>query len=168
MKKLMLTLALGVATAGAAASELVTVEKFSIAFSIQCSDGRVVDAHHASLLVPVTDGGRPYNPPMSKVDTFSLNETMRNTCESGGLKGVKFNVRNVTESGFVVTGESISQTDDSEGPGFSGKSNGGEVAMPLVPHDGVLHVQVTAVSKQTTPDFESAVKLIDSTPVEMN
>lgn len=166
MKKITLLLALASASVGATASDPVTVEKFKIELSIQCRDGRVVEAHHASLLVPLDAEGRAFNPPGSQVDPFSAHWTMRNTCDPSGTKGVSFDVRNVSESGFAVSGENISPPD--EGPGFATKSQGGEVAIPLVPQDGVLRVRVIAENKQTAPDFGSALKLIKTTPVEMD
>ncbi|TAM97374.1 MAG: hypothetical protein EPN45_19380 [Rhizobiaceae bacterium] len=166
MKKVALLIALASSTVAATAADPVAVERFKIELSIACRDGRVVEAHHASLLVPLDADGHAVERPVSQVDPFSLHWVMRNACEPDAAKQLSLDVRNVSESGFVVAGETLSLPD--QGPGFASKSQGGEVAIPLVPQDGVLRVRVTAASKQMTPDLASALQLIKTTPAEID
>ncbi|WP_028207672.1 hypothetical protein [Paraburkholderia nodosa] len=160
MKKMTLLLALAGITTGTMASDPVIVEKFDIQISIECRDGRVAAVHPSTLYVPLDVKGRAFDRPPSLVDPFSAQWMIHNTCQSNGIDGVSFDVRDVSEHGFVVAGENISPPD--HGPGFESKSQDGEVTVPLIPQDGVLHVRVTAESKQTAPDLASALTLINS------
>jgi hypothetical protein len=166
MKKLTLLLAVASTTAGAVASDPVTVEKFRIEISIECRDGRVVEIPGSSLLVPLDAKGRAFDRPPSQADPFPAQWMIHNTCESNGMDGVSVDVSNVSEGGFVVAGQNISPPDF--GPRFESKSQGGEVRVPLAPQDGVLHVRVTAESKRTAPDLDSAFKLIKSAVRDVN
>ena len=143
--------------------QTVTVQQYQFEASVVCADGRMVDVSRVSLMVPQGDAQRFFSPPPSSpgpfsVDPYTIRWTIRNACAADPGALVRFNVRNIDEARFILTGESAGT--EGVGPGFMTKIAGEVAEMPLLGNSATLRVRRSAGKRIVYPDVDTAIKAV--------
>lgn len=157
MKKL-LALAVVLVPLCSVADEPVQVDQFRFETSVVCADGRVTEVHHASVTVPV--GANVPSWPLTMTDPHSLDWTIRNSCSANPLVALRFDVRNITEGGFVVAGSVVDGANDTS-TRFKTEASSGIATVKL--DDGAsLLVKRTVVARRIFPNASEGVKALQT------
>jgi hypothetical protein len=156
--KKLLAIAFALAPLCSVADEPMQVDRFRFEASVVCADGRVAEVHHASLVFPV--GATVPSWPLTMTDPHSLDWTIRNSCSANPLVAVRFDVRNVTENGFVVAGSIIDGASDAR-TRFKTEASSDMATVKL--DDGAsLLVKRTVVERKTYPNAGEGIKALQT------
>ncbi|MBC9968555.1 hypothetical protein [Ralstonia insidiosa] len=162
MKKVVaLTLCLGgLLAAGQAfgAEQAVTVQSYRFSASVACSDGSKAERESfpVSVRVPLSNAEIFFfSPPWPRTDLYSITWSIRSACDTDPDAVVHFEVRNIDEAGFVLSGDA--QGIDGDGPSFMTKFAGDDAEVPLQGKGAILRVHRTAGEKQVYPNANAAI-----------
>ncbi|MFP3637613.1 hypothetical protein [Paraburkholderia sp. SIMBA_054] len=149
---LQVTLAASVA---AHAGEAVTVDHARFEASVVCSDGHIAVTHHASVLVPQGDDHQFFSPHGRLTDPYSIAWVIRSTCSARSDAVARFDVQNITDTGFLVKGTVGDGAYD--GADFAVQVVSDQTTVPL--GEGArLVVRRVALDKRTYPDANEAIR----------
>lgn len=138
--------------------QTVTVQQYQYEAAVVCADGRTADVSSASLMVPLGDAQRFFPSLPSSIDPYTIRWTIRNGCAADPDALVRFNVRNIDETRFILTGEPAGT--ESVGPGFMTMIAGDIAKMPLLGKSATLLVRRSAGERKVYPDADAAIKAI--------
>lgn len=142
-----------------ASERAVTVQSYQFTVSVECKGDRQVEPRpfSVSVRVPLGDADRFFSPPWPQIDRYSINGSVRSTCDVASSAFAQFEVRNIDETGYVLMGEV--RDVDGDGPRFSTAVVGDDAELTLA-KGVILRVHRIAKERQVYPNAVTAINAL--------